>query len=124
MAEACPLLVLCLVCSIVKVNSQQLFPSPNVTFIGETLANHSYVNLSLVGISDSDSVQCHTDLTTCCSSVQGSHRGDWYFPDGTRVYFSGDISEQRGPQRVDLRRISGTSPTYQQSLSMMILTFQ
>ena len=26
-------------------------------------------------------VQCHTDLTTCCSSDQGMDRGDWYAPD-------------------------------------------
>ena len=27
-------------------------------------------------------VQCHSDLSTCCSGSQGYHRGDWYFPDG------------------------------------------
>ena len=26
-----------------------------------------------------------TDLRTCCSGAQGAHRGDWYFPDGTRL---------------------------------------
>ena len=56
-------------------------------------------------------VQCHTDLSTCCSGLQGSHRGDWYFPNGTRLQFSGDIYEGRGAQRVDLRRASGTWPT-------------
>ena len=77
----------------------------HVSFLGQTLANHSYVNLSLVGsdISGSDSVQCITDLSTCCSDAQGPHRGDWYFPNGTRLPFSGDIFEQRVAQRVDLR---------------------
>ena len=81
---------------------------PRLSFMGQTLANHSYVDLSLVGddLSGSDSVQCITDLSTCCRDVQGSHRGDWYFPDGDRLPFSGDgdIFEQREAQRVDLRR--------------------
>ena len=51
---------------------------------GQTLANHSYVDLSLVGISDvsnGDDVQCITDLGTCCTSIEGVHRGNWYiFP--------------------------------------------
>ena len=57
------------------VNSQSF---PYVSFMGQTLANHSYVNLSLVGYvpSGSDSVQCHTDLNTCCSDIDVQHRGD------------------------------------------------
>ena len=80
---------------------------PYVSFNGQTLENHSYVNLSLVGNDKSDSVQCHTDLSMCCSSAQGFHRGDWYFPDGTRLpvsLASDDIYETRGPQRVYLHR--------------------
>ena len=38
---------------------------------------------------NSDSVVCHTDLSTCCSGGQGPHRGNWYFPDGTVLPFSG-----------------------------------
>ena len=76
--------------------------------MGETLPDHSYVDLSLVGKADndSDSVQCHTDLSTCCSGAQGVDRGDWYFPSGNMLGFpsgSGDIYETRA-QRVDLRR--------------------
>ena len=83
---------------------------PYVSFLGQTLANHSYVDLSLVGYG-SDSVQCHTDLQTCCSSTDGSHRGDWYFPNRDRLPFSGDIHGRRVAQRVDLRRSkSATSP--------------
>ena len=87
---------------------------PYVSFKGQTLANHSYVNFSLVGDlkSGSDSVQCHTDLTTCCTSGQGIHRGDWYFPNGTRLPFGpAAIHESRRKKRVDLRRIRATSPT-------------
>ena len=91
---------------IVSVVNSQTFP--NVSFMDQTLANHSYVNLSLVGndLSGSDSVQCITDLMTCCRGSGGPHRGDWYFPDGTRLPFSGggDIYEHRGTERVDLRR--------------------
>ena len=74
---------------------------PYISFQGQTLANHSYVDLSLVG---DDSVQCITDLHSCCSSAQGAHRGDWYFPNGTRLPLSGDIYESRGVQRVHLHR--------------------
>ena len=57
------------------VNSQSF---PYVSFRGQTLANHSYVNLSEVGddyYTGSDSVQCDTDLSTCCSGAQGRHHG-------------------------------------------------
>ena len=106
-------LPLSLLWSLVEVSSQLTFPY--VSFMGQTLANHSYVDLSLVGhdSSGSDSVQCHTDLNTCCNNTQGVHRGDWYFPNGNRLPFpgSGDIFESRGAQRVDIRhRNSATSP--------------
>ena len=97
--------------SLVEVNSQTF---PYVSFMGQTLANHSYVDLSLVGRPDTPlndvnyggSVECHTDLTTCCSGSEGIHRGDWYFPDGTRLPFpqSTGIYEVREAKRVDLRR--------------------
>ena len=85
---------------------------PYVSFRGETLPNHGYVDLSLVGDAEngSDSVQCHTDLNTCCTSSEGlasADRPDWYFPNGTEMgFFSyvGDIYQARGTQRNDLRR--------------------
>ena len=81
---------------------------PHVSFNGMVLANHSYVNLLLVNDTESDSVQCHTDLDICCRMEQGSHRGDWFFPNGSVLGFRSssddDIVETRGPQRVDLRR--------------------
>ena len=89
-----------------KVHSQTEYPY--VSFMGETLPNHAYVDLSLVGSSGSDSVQCHTDLRTCCHSNQGVHRGDWIPPDGEQNLpfannASADIYEVRGYKRVDLR---------------------
>ena len=79
---------------------------PYVSFKGQTLAKHSYVDLSLVGSDDTSSVQCITDLGTCCTSNQGGHRGDWYFPNGTRLPLSGggDICESRGAQSVIMSR--------------------
>ena len=98
---------------VVEVQCQTV---PYVTFMGQTLADHSYVNISLVGSDDSgsDSVQCHTDLSTCCSNPQGPHRGDWYFPNGDRLPFSDSVTpiyESRQAQRVDIRRNSGTELT-------------
>ena len=87
---------------------------PYVSFMEQTLANHSYVDLSEVGDdgSGSDSVQCNTDLDTCCSGPQGFHRGDWYFPDGSQLKFSAGIHESRGAERVDLRHTNNAnSPT-------------
>ena len=104
-------LLLLFLLSLVEVHCQQTFPY--VSFMGQTLVNHSYVDLSTVGYSSdgSNSVQCHTDLSTCCSGSQGAHRGDWYFPDGTRLPLSGNVYEGRGAQRVELRRTNATRPT-------------
>ena len=90
--------------------------TPHVSFMGQTLADHSYVDISQVGNdrSGSDSVQCHTDLNTCCSGDQGVHRGDWYFPNGTRLPFPDilpSIFEARQDKRVDIRRNRGTGLT-------------
>ena len=98
--------LLCLLSALVEVNSQTV---PYVSFMGANLPNHSYVDLTLVGkaLDGSDSVQCHTDLVTCCNATQGAHRGDWYFPNGSRLNFlgdPGDIHEHREAQRVALRR--------------------
>ena len=55
--------------------------------------------------SGNDSVQCHTDLDTCCRRVHGPHRGDWYFPNGDLLPFGNgsNIIRIRQAQRVDLR---------------------
>ena len=84
-----------------------IFTGVFVRFLGVDLSNHSYVDLTQVGIAAGSSVQCHTDLDTCCSSAQGDDRGDWYFPNGNRLQFSnspGGIYESRPAQRVDLHR--------------------
>ena len=98
-------MLLCLLSALVEVHSQTV---PYVSFMGTILPNHSYVDLTLVGdlVDGANSVQCHTDLDTCCNKTQGADRGDWYFPNGTRLLFRGDpgdIYEFRSAQRVDLR---------------------
>ena len=106
--------LLSLLWSLVEVHSKSF---PYVSFMGQTLANHSYVDISLVGRSDigGNDVQCITDLTTCCTLAADAHRGDWFSPDGTRVPFqasNSDIYQFRTAQSVDIRRRNNAnSPT-------------
>ena len=48
-------------------------PGAFVRFLGMDLSNHSYVDLTAVGDAQGggDSVQCHTDLVTCCNATAG-----------------------------------------------------
>ena len=108
-------LVLCLLWSLVEVHSQTEFPY--VSFRGETLPNHSYVNLTEVGVpfvrAAEYGVECHTNLTTCCSRREGEHRGDWCSPDGSRLPFSADsdIFERRTMQQVYIARRNNANST-------------
>ena len=82
--------------------------------MGQALADHSYVDLSLVGndhTGGSNIVLCHTDLSTCCRGTDGPHRGDWYFPSGDRLPFpdGSAIFESRTAQRVDIRCINNAN---------------
>ena len=79
--------------------------------MGQSLASHSFVHLGTIGNDDTSSLHCVTDLGTCCSGAQGSHRGDWYFPDGTRLPFGehNNIYEIRLAQNVQLRRSPGSA---------------
>ena len=101
-----PLLWLMLFCWSVR----EVYYQPYVSFNGQTLANHAYVYLSLVGRPDPDGgegVQRITDLESCCTGSDGIHRGDWYFPDGTRLPFPApnvDTFETRVSRGVDIRR--------------------
>ena len=98
---------------LVEVHSQQTFPYVSFNRTGPALADHSYVDLSTVGSAsdNSDSVVCHTDLGTCCT---GPHFGDWYFPDGNRLPFTGPtvpIGLGRTAQIAIIRRTTATGPT-------------
>ena len=106
--------LLTLLWSLVEVHSQT--STPFISFMGNTLDNHSYVEFSEVGRAGdgSDSVRCRTELVMCCSSVQGDFRGDWFFPSGAVLPFPGtgnDPFEARGAQTVDLRRNTALSPS-------------
>ena len=86
---------------------------PYISFMGTNLPNHSYIDLTQVG-EDSDSVQCHTDLTTCCSEDQGPHHGDWYFPNETRLqcdsFTINRLYEDHRAQQVDLSVYGSPTP--------------
>ena len=98
MSTIAPLL-LCLL-SVLEVQPQTI---PYITFMGNRIPNHGYLNLNDVGEVLKSSVQCHTNLSTCCSSAEGPHRGDWYFPIGRRLLFKSDtVYERRATQLVVL----------------------
>ena len=104
-------LLLFLLSVMVEVHSQTI---PYLTFMGNNIPNHSYVDLNTVETENTTDVQCHTDLDTCCSGAEGPDRGDWYFPNGNRLPFSGDVFGGRGPQLVVLQYTGsgGTSGIY------------
>ena len=85
----------------------------------DIIPNHAYVDLNLMMYPGNDyindtstTVICHTDLDTCCRRhVDGSGRGDWYFPDGTRLPGAGlcnvnqvPIDQRKRNQLVRLQR--------------------
>ena len=85
---------------------------PYVSFMGTNLSNHSYVDMNLVGrnYDGSDNVQCHTDLDTCCHGDVGPDRGDWYFPNMSRLQFFSNniiIYQRRRHFHVQLKRVNG-----------------
>ena len=105
------LLLFLLLCVMMEVHSQT-YPFVTLGRTRPALSNHSYLDLTTVGNDRycDDCLRCMTDLDSCCSSVQGNDRGDWYFPDGTRIGTSGSISVMAGPQRVEIRRNSNRVP--------------
>lgn len=84
---------------------------PYISFMGHTLVNHSFVDLSQVGFGYSNSVQCHYHGTSRCCT-EDEYRGHWYFPNGTRVPVDSDVFESHGDHRVDIHNglISGVLP--------------
>ena len=88
------LVSLSLLLSLVEVHSQIDHEYPYVSFMGETLPNHAYVDISLVEIYSwnsntswiNRSLHCVTDVVVCCSSDNVSYyRGDWYLPNEDQV---------------------------------------
>ena len=100
------IVLLSLLWCLVEVHSQTEYP--HVSFMGETLPNHSYVDLTQVGNDDSDPgnvVRCHTDLLTCCSN-----HGDWYSPEGDELSEDGDIYVVHSVQEISLHRSNHSYP--------------
>ena len=104
--------------SLVEVHSQTP-PAPYLTFMGETLPNHSYVDLNALGefADESSHVVCHTDLTTCCSGPGRHDRGLWFSPDGAELPSVGGSAASAADNPIVLRRqtqlvrlIRGTGP--------------
>ena len=102
--------LLYLLLALVEVHSQT---APYLTFMGNNIPNHGYVDLNTVGDGNTNDVQCHTDLLTCCSNNQGPDRGDWYFPNGNRLPFpgSGNIVYQGRYDQVLAMRYTGSGGT-------------
>ena len=103
-------ILLCLLLSLVEVQSQTEYPY--LTFKGNNLPNHSYVHIGDVGRErfdlNNNTIQCHTDLVTCCHDYREVPRGDWFLPGSdTKLGIwnqSGDMFQSRLPQIVHLRR--------------------
>ena len=117
-------LLLCFLSALVEVHSET---APYITFMNNNIPNHSYVDFNTVGETiDTNTVQCHTDLSTCCSSDQGHDRGDWYFPDGNRLPFPSlvNVYESRSDRLVYLRYrgSNGTSGIYRCDIETSAVT--
>ena len=56
----------------------------------EYFANNTPVIVTRIGLTDDNTLNCHTDLTTCCrgrDNPDGSKGfGEWVFPNGSRIY--------------------------------------
>ena len=78
----------------------------SLRYRGETLPSDSFVDIDDIlntgGVSNNnpsntnprDALLCVTDLVDCCAAPH-TVRGDWYFPDGSRVGFDGRSTEYR-----------------------------
>ena len=73
--------LLCLLSALVEVHCQTV---AKIKFRQSFLPNHSYVDFNLVG-GGNESVQCRTDLSTCCFFENRPDGGDWYFPNGSKL---------------------------------------
>lgn len=79
-----------------------------LTLNGNTLSNHSHVDLRAVGsdANGANSIQCHTDLDSCCGTdAAGSGGGNWFTPGNASLEGdAGAVYAVRERKRVDLRR--------------------
>ena len=76
---------------------------PYLTHQGEFIANHSYVNTSLLGQTNGVYVRCHSDVNVCCHPNQGR----WFYPNGSllkSLQSSYNVYTLPDGQQVALRR--------------------
>ena len=56
---------------------------PYIQYRGVTLQNNSFINTGNLGTNDS--IECVTDLNTCCSKSEGVSMRVWFLPNGTML---------------------------------------
>ena len=105
----CVSVLLFLLWSLVEVHSQTP-PAPYLTFMGEILPDHSYVDLSALGEFENVHIVCHTDLTSCCGGTGRDDRGFWYFPNGDVLPGAADNPIVLMKTLLVARLIRGTGP--------------
>ena len=78
------------------------------------LRNTTYQNNSIVTLEDigqgTDALLCMTNLTTCCRNATSGAKGNWYFPNGSKVFGTNaqwNFFRSRGQRVVYLNRRSG-----------------
>ena len=75
---------------------------PYITFMGQKLSNHSFIDVAMLGDTAATALQCHTDLNTCCSDSEGVHSGVWVTPSEVTELSAVGLDVIRQSQRVDL----------------------
>jgi hypothetical protein len=78
-----------------------------LTLGSDNLPNHALVSFDQVGSSQNggNSLQCHSDLDSCCEGSNGDGAGgNWFTPDNERLSSAGSVYVVPGDKRVDLRR--------------------
>ena len=93
---------------------------------GTVIPNHGYLEISRIGSTDDSALLCHTNFPPPPGSTNSG--GDWFAPDGTRVFVTDvpGVTRTRGSMVVRLRRASGTPPEgmYQCTIQDAASTFQ
>ena len=77
---------------------------PYITFMGQRLPNHTFVDVDLLGDLPNNSLQCHTDLVSCCGASGSGHSGEWILPNGDVVGAASGVwyGVREQSQRLDL----------------------
>ena len=64
---------------------------------GVIFYNNSHIDIKNIGRdTDQEALLCHTDNTNCCGTEQttdGKVKGEWYYPNGSRVLSINDIHD-------------------------------